>query len=309
MKTLVHCLAGILLIVRPGFCQEETQTVDEKTGWRTFCDLTAANITIRQPRSGLSKEKVFARHENAIFEHKNPFNQTEHGLVYLWKQDNGRPVAIFTCLLNQSRQNTWGEIIEYHSLHDAPLVASFGAPNDDDSEVYCRAHQWKPKQGIEWNVLPNSPAPPSNSRLVKLQGQKLVRRFQCLGVFGTQEYNLRALAKPVYTFDTKENGKQLGGLLTFFCRATDPEALLLLELREDAKGKLAWHYALGNFTRGLIKFSLDKNEIWTNNSNGRYWIQPADVHYGSFPYRHRGTFTIEDGIARQQAHLDRTKKK
>lgn len=307
MNNIIRLLTVWLTFTGMVLGQQE-KPEDPNAEWRTFCDLTAANITIRQPGSLFNEkgETFISRHENAIFEHRNPFNRTEHGLVYLWKQKSGRPVAIFTCLVIQVGENAWNEIIEYHSLHDDRLVTSFGSSSIANTQGYRSAHNWKPKRGIDWVALPDAPKPAKSPRLLQLQGRNLVRRFRCDGYFGRQKYSLRAQTKPVYTYDAMKDGKQVGGLLTFFCRATDPEAILLLEVQENDDGELAWHYAFGNFTRGTIKFSLDKEEVWSKNTSGRAWFEQSDVHYGNFPIQN---FTIEDGIARQQAHLDRAKKK
>ena len=301
------CCLSICLVIAGTAVGQQEDLEDSNAQWRTFCDLTASNITIRQPGSRLNEkvETFISRHEHAIFEHKNPFNRTEHGLVYLWKQPNGRPVAIFTCLVIQVGDNLWNEIIEYHSLHDDRLVTSFGSPNVAGSEEYRNTHRWKPNRGLEWHKLPEAPKPAKSPRRLQLQGRSLVRRFRCDGYFGRQKYSLRPQTKPVYTYEAKTDDKQTGGLLTFFCRATDPEAILLLEVRETDTGQLEWHYALGNFTRGTIKFSLDKEEVWSKNTLGSSWFDKAQVHYGNFPYQ---KFTIEDGIARQEAHLDRATK-
>ena len=301
------------------FAQDEEKSEDNKS-WRKFCDLTAQNVSVFEGvRGGLfrsaarSTGREFQQLEHAIFEHKNPFNQTEHGLVYLWKQEDGRPVAIFTSLVNKSpRDGRWGEIIEYHSLHDKPLYATFGSDTIEGSEPYRAAHAWRPSEGIKWNLVPKADDPANSAVRLRGQARSIVRRFECEATFyrrsGPQQYSLRPLAKPVYTYDAKREGKLVGGLLTFYCRATDPEALLLLDVRPDDSGKLAWHYAVGNFTRGRIRFSLDKKEIWDNNSSNSSWFNPTDVHYGNFPARHLGSFTIEEGIERQKEHLDAASK-
>ncbi len=91
--------------------------------------------------------------------------------------------------------------------------------------------------------------------------------------------------------------------MTFFCRATDLEAILALEVRETNAGELAWHYAAANFTRGGIAFLLDDKEVWSEESfrDGSKWFNPEYKHYGGFPFQ---GFTLAEGIARQKAHLD-----
>lgn len=303
-RTRKFAFLGIVFLlltcsVVPG---QDSNTEDKS--WREFCNLTASNIAIWpndeaaesfDPTKGDAKS--FSRHASPIFEHKNPFNRDERGLVYLWKQANGTPVAIFTSLVfKKSATNRWNEVIEYHSLHDAPLAASFGGTKVSDR--YAMAHQWRPSKGIQWHPLPDAPQLGESKARLHLQARSFIRRFQCEAVFPSgQTYQLKAQTTPVYKYAYKEDGQLLGGVLTFFCRATDPEAILLLAVRKNGEDKLQWQYALGNFTIGKVTFSLDKKEIWEEISEE--WFNPRSHHYGGFPFR---GFTIEEGIERQTSY-------
>ncbi len=286
---------------------EDEYEADGDERWREFCNLTAENIVMwpigKDGKGDLtsSDAKPFVRHPKPIFEHKNPFNRDERGLVYLWKQENGRPVAIFTSLVfKKTATNRWNEVIEHHTLHDDRLVTTYGSSKDVESyDRYATSHVWKPNVGIKWKPVPDGPKPANSKARLNLQGRSLIRRFSCDGIFPSgQTYHLNAQTTPVYKYDLKEDGKQLGGLVTFFCRATDPEAILALDVRENSEGELEWNYALGNFTIGNIVFFLDKKKIW-EESSGQAWFQSNSKHYGGFPFQ---GFTIPEGIKRQQSY-------
>ena len=293
----------LLLVIALGSTLAHAQPTEDDSAnenWREFCDLTAANVRIFDGKS--PKGDPFTKHKTAIFEHKNPFNRDERGLVYLWKQDNGRPVAIFTCLvIRNGRTNRWNEIIEYHSLHDQPINTRLGEIERPLSG-YPMAHVWRPKTGIIWSEVEDAPVPDNLAVKQRLQTRAILRRFQCIGQFGDQEYQLQAQAKPVYTWEFGEKGALQTGMLTFYCRATDPEAILMLEVRKNDAGKLRWHYALGNFTRGGITFKLDKRDVFENNTLGRIWFDRTQIHYGGFPAR---GFLIEEGIQRQLGYAEK----
>ena len=296
----------VFVFIPGGFVVAQDESGDEN--WREFCDLTAANVVIWpgvgdngkaiKLSSTMKGVKPFERLEKPVFEHKNPFNRDERGLVYLWKQENGRPVAIFTCLVfKKTATNRWNQVIEHHSLHDKPVLATYGkSTNVESYDAYAQSHLWKPKTGIEWKPVPEAPSTAKTAALIRIQGRSLIRRFACKGVFSNgQSYHLKAQTTPVYKYSFEENGEQRGGLLTFFCRATDPEALLLLEYRNNEDGKPQWHYAVGNFTIGKITFMLDKKQVWEEISDD--WFDPTSKHYGKFPFQ---GFTIEEGITRQK---------
>ena len=294
--------SSLLLLLTPALAFAQPSDDDSPNAqWREFCDRTAANVRIFDGKT--PSGNPFERHKTAIFEHQNPLNRDERGLVYLWKQQNGRPAAIFTCLvIRLGGSDRWMEIIEYHSLHDGPIVSRLGSGNGIDD--YAEAHAWQPRTGIEWHEVDNVDAPANSAVKQRLQSRSILRRFQCVGQFGRQEYQLKRQTKPVYTWEFGEKGALQTGLLTFFCRATDPEAILALEVRKNDEGELRWHYALGNFTRGGITFSLDKKTVFDNNTLGDVWFTPTKVHYGKFPVR---GFTIEEGIARQLKYAEEKK--
>ena len=116
---------------------------------------------------------------------------------------------------------------------------TYGNSKELSSSNYANQLSWRPDGAIEWSELSNAPKPATTKVRLQLQGKSLIRRFSCDGVFPSgQKYHLNAQTSPVYQYSLNQDGKLIGGLLTFFCRATDPESLLLLEVRKNATGEL-----------------------------------------------------------------------
>ena len=117
-----------------------------------------------------------------------------------------------------------------------------------------------------------------------------------------ERYELRAIPRPVYSYDAKdEDGQVTSGAITFFCRATDPEAFLVLEVRETDEGP-KWHYAPGNFTLCPTSLKLDDKVVWKEDSNSRAkFHNPRYQHFGAFLNR---PFLLEDGIKGRKAALE-----
>ena len=247
----------------------------EKDLWRSYCDLVAHKFVIGEPG-----KPPFKREARAIFEHKNPFDRYEVGLIYVWKQNDGRPVALFTDLVRKIRNSDhWTEIWELHSLHDGPLDNTFAGKR-----------VWAPsKAGLEWKPVSKSDPPARTAPGLRLQARSIVRRFAMDAVVLDEKYELRAISRPVYSYETKtEDGRLIGGSIVFFCRATDPEAFLVLEVQQTEEG-LQWHYAPGNFTYGPTSLKLDGQMVWQENSRAREkFHNPRYHHFGAFlnsPFR------------------------
>ena len=254
---------------------QDTEAKTEKDLWRSYCDMVADRFSIREPGG-----KPFEREAKAVFEHKNPFDRHEVGLIYVWKQKNGRPVSLFTDLVRKIRDSDrWTEIWEMHSLHDGPLDNTFNGQR-----------VWTPKEaGLTWTPVPKTPEPAKTAPGLRIQARGIIRRFAMNAVVLDENYELRAISRPVYSYETKtDDGTLLGGSIIFFCRATDPEAFLALEVQQTDEGP-RWHYAPGNFTYGPTSLKLDGKRVWQENSQSREKFHNSEYHhFGAFlnsPFR------------------------
>jgi hypothetical protein len=135
------------------------------------------------------------------------------------------------------------------------------------------------KPGIEMQVLPAGlkPAPTEAGRL--LQMKETARRFTATmsgGQGGPVE--MRLLARPVYRYADALSGLQDGATFALVVHGTDPDCLLLIELRGSDVEHATWKYGPVRLTDGGLNVRLDGNEVWTAESragvNGRYdtWL-------------------------------------
>lgn len=260
-----------LLCLFPSFANGQRPT------WKEYCVQEADKYAIAADIKQQSPDEAWQRIPDAIFTHINPISRDERGLVYLWKQQNSKPVAVVTVIV--SRRNNiplWYDVHELHSLHDQPLSATYeGEPT------------WTPeKGGLRWSVVPDAPVPANQPRLIQRQAKLLTKNFSSEATMKGQVWPLRRIEKPVYQYDFQEEDERTcGGAIFCFCRATDPESMLVLEVRKDDSGKYQWHYAPLAFSFSPTTFSIEGQKVW-EESLGKKYRDPTSYHHGI--YRHRG---------------------
>ena len=186
-------------------------------------------------------------------------------------------------VVRRNGSKDWYDVHELHSLHDEPLVATY------DNEVV-----WSPKSGgLKWRVVPGAPLPATNHRLMQLQAKAISRRFTSTANM-KETWKLRRIETPIYKYDLRlsdtDNGIRLvSGAIFAYCRATDPESLLTLEVRQSDDGQWRWHYAAAAFNFSPTTFSIEGQEVW-REALGRDVYRTDLHHHGA--YRHRN-FQLE----------------
>ena len=251
----------------------------ETPAWRRYSDKAVRKYKLRIPESKetpkLTQKPVFIHNFNGHLE--------SHAFVYLWTNKINRPVAAVTSIVMRWDQDVdkWNQIDEFHSLHDAPLVV------ERDGKPL-----WTPRgAGVSWQEIPKAPEPAKSERLQGVQAKQLARRFSLTAVYRKEDSRpteLRLIPKPVNTYSTKVGEQIVTGYLNFFCRATDPEAMLALEGRGSDNGDFRWHYAPANYSDAGAYLKLDGKEVWKDDPprfgsrNRHFGYQPnADFNIGT----------------------------
>jgi len=228
----------------------------ETPAWRRHSDKAVRAYKLRIPQSK-EKPKLTPK---PVFIHNFNGHLESHAFVYLWTTKVNRPVAAVTSIVMRYDQDVdqWTQIDEFHSLHDASLVVERAGKT-----------LWTPQgAGLDWKEIPKAPKPATSERLQGLQASQLARRFSLTAVYRKEDsrsWELRLIPKPVNTYSTKVGQQIVTGYLHFFCRATDPEAMLSLEVRRSAKGDFRWHYAPANYSDAGTYLKLDGKQVWKDD--------------------------------------------
>ena len=175
----------------------------------------------------------------------NPLRETDGGLVFLWL-DNGRP-AVAACFYRARWEGKLTEAHEFHSLAPTALdVTLKGQPI------------WEPEAaGVTFRAIPDAPRPAPDAPGRLRQMRALAREFRVQVDPGAKGTDLRPLSQPIYRYESTP----ADGALFAFVLTTDPEALLLIEAREE-KGQPAWHYAFARMTDHALEARLRDRTVW-----------------------------------------------
>ncbi|MBI1313096.1 DUF1583 domain-containing protein [bacterium] len=180
---------------------------------------------------------------------------SSHGVLGLWTDNVGRPVAIGTAIaLGLLDAESLREVDEFHSLHSGPIRMK-----DGDREVWNVV-----APGLVWKVLPDAPPPADTPDELFAQAKKLTQRFTAeTGARGRRGPTLQS--EPLHRFSFKSEGGLCGGVLMAWSIETNPESLLALEVRPDDDGRLKWHFAGANYSSSGQFLLLDGQLAWSES--------------------------------------------
>lgn len=190
--------------------------------------------------------------EKPLLHWTNPVRNSENGSTFVWT-DDGNPIAIgsfFTFNYKGIKSRH-----EFHSLHDGPLTATFREQK-----------AWLPKEpGIQWTVIKDAPRAADSRPRRLLQIRQIARNFQVTITppkhLNKKKSDLRQLSQPVLRFQSKKY-KITDGAVFSFVIATDPEALLLVRLR-DVADQPTWEYAFARFHYWALEARHKDKVVWT----------------------------------------------
>jgi hypothetical protein len=205
----------------------------------------------------------------------NPLRFTESdGATFFWLLGS-RPVAAATVSIRDQ-----GKVFrEFALLGDEPLVARRKG-----------AVVWSPRRnGLPFGPLVDAPPPAESPALRLTQMRALARRFH-VGLIKGRRIEARLLAQPLVRYADPGVGIVDGGVFGFV-EATDPEVLLLLEVRrEDTHPERRWQFSVARMSSPPVEVQLEKGVVWTAPS---YWKNPrskADSYVEAF----EGTYGSEE---------------
>ena len=182
----------------------------------------------------------------------NPYSNVKDGVLVGWVDEKGLPMAVAQIYLLPDSYTVWS--IELQSLsQDAFELAS---PNNGP---------WRPnKPGVTWAPFPSKKIKPADSKALRLaQMRRLAKRFRGDDNFEEKDESvLRLMPNPMVRYEDKEKGL-VDGAVFALVHGTDPEMIIMVELREDKQSKKReYHYALAPMTSYELRGYLDGEEVW-----------------------------------------------
>ncbi len=196
-----------------------------------------------------------------VLQYSNPVRPTDqHGAIYIWTLD-GRPEVIGSIWSSQDAKDPGMRVVthEFQSLSLDSIVSRHPERSGSKGPI----PDWKTSAaGIQLQILPAAAAAAKTAPGRLSQMKRLAEEFsaQITDSDIESESELRLLTKPLVRY-ASESAKVLDGGLFAFVQATDPELLLLIELRETEDGP-RWHYAAARFTNRPLLLTRGDRKLW-----------------------------------------------
>jgi hypothetical protein len=222
----------------------------------------------------LGDKRIAKRNDEPLFRWSKPISEIQDAVLFVWTID-GRPVAAGAFLVTRL-----GECHEFQSLALEPLRAERGDKT-----------AWEPAlPGIQFEIVPGSPAPAEAANRRLIQMTSLAEQFRIEAMKGPPFYpensvqTLRLLPKPLLRYGDPKRA-ELDGAIFVFAHDTDPEALLLIENRERGD-KTGWEFAMAPMTSWELKGWHQSKSVWS--AERRPVAEPTRPYFVAGPFPAKG---------------------
>ncbi len=191
-----------------------------------------------------------------VFRYSDEARAIHDSTLWVWT-DEVRPAALQK--IEDSHHRATGEArwtYCFTSLADGRLRVRW----DDDRQYESRA------PGLVFEPLPEPVQPAGTAAAQGRQLRQLARRFSATLVLDPARNNtqeMRLLPRPVLEYADKETGVPAAGVFGFATYGTNPDALLVLELRPADDGPPRWCFAAARLTTGGIRLKYEDRDVWS----------------------------------------------
>ena len=260
----IACLTGTVPAGRAQEKQPEKadKAPDAKAELAEFLD-DAKRYAIKPAKS----DTALKLREQPVLNFTNPERNQEHGSVFVWLDDDGRPAVMGQFFKYDAKKGR----VKKHALHSLAAVELEAKVNDKIA--------WAPvAPGVEWKSFPDAPAVAVNQKDRLLQMKQLAQRVQ-VNLINPRDkekpIELRRLDRPLFEYSALKAGATTGAIFSYVV-ATDPEAILLIG-SFDEKGKTGFRYAFARFHFWGLTAKIGERTVWDvefdesqiNNTIGR----------------------------------------
>lgn len=190
------------------------------------------------------------RRAEPVHRWSNSLGRRFYGDVFVWTY-KGRPEVI----------SSINSIYAAKALTEAEIVSlSAERPRLTHNEKVV----WEPEAaGLEMKPLPDAPKPGATAPARLIQMRALAARYSVTAEYGTnkEQEALRLMTTPMFRYESADLDV-VDGALFGFVKGTDPDALLVIEVR-GKKGDVTWHYAFVRLNGWCSMRAVQKDaEVW-----------------------------------------------
>jgi hypothetical protein len=223
----------------------------------------AAQFEIKESPAG--DKHAFELRPEPIFRYSDQPRGFVDATLWSWAPpgSTGRPAAIAKVEAAKTQANVpfWHFCVV--SLDDELITADF--------EGVRRLAATKP--GLELRSIPNAPEAAEKPATRQRQMKDLVARFAAT-IFNTnpdtkrpEPQEMRLLATPIHRYADEANGLQDGMIFSLTTNGTNPDMLVVIELRGAKNSSAEWKYGIVKMTIAEVHVRHDSQEVWMSPRN------------------------------------------
>jgi hypothetical protein len=209
--------------------------------------------------------------KNPIFRYDDQPRRFIDATIWAWT-DQGRPVA-FQKIEAKWHQGTgqpqWGYC--FTSLTEDKLSVQWS------SDRTFRTTE----SGVSWALVPGASAPAGRNGDRKRQVRDIARGFSgriLINPKTNSSAEMRLLPTPLLEYCDGETGDLQGAVVGFVVYGTNPDVLVLLEVREQ-DGMSKWQFAAARMTTGGITLNYQEKTVWEAE-----FVQPHTGPYSTWTF-------------------------
>ena len=80
------------------------------------------------------------------------------------------------------------------------------------------------------------------------------------------------LPRPIYRYGGPKSTVQDAAIFAFTANGTNPDGLLILELRKAGSSKPVWHYGAVGMTSDALSVHLDGKKVWQKEAHPQEYL-------------------------------------
>lgn len=213
-------------------------------------------------RSKTGDDKSIHLRPDPIFRYSDQPRGFLDATLWAWETagGSGRPVAIakVELAIDETKTPFWQFCIA--SLADEPITADFAKVR--------RLNAAKP--GFDLRPVPKAPQPADKPASRARQMKEIVTRFAAtidakhLDKDELVKQEMRLLPSPIHRYADELNSLQDGMIFGLTTNGTNPDMLLVIELRGTELAASVWKYGVVKMTDADVHVRLDSKEVWVS---------------------------------------------
>jgi hypothetical protein len=194
-----------------------------------------------------------------VFRYDDQPRRILDGTLWAWGQ-SGRPVALCKVedYISNEGNRLWVQCLT--SLSSERISAKW-----EDGREWTAT-----ESGLKLRQLSKGPSPRANSRLRLTQFRQIARRFSATLIDPRHDdrQEMRLLPQPVCRYKDQESHLIDGAIFGLASNGTNPDACLVLEIRETGGGEFVWEFGVAAMTAHAIEVKLDEDIVWSKQFTG-----------------------------------------